>query len=385
MFQCRVPRNQYQSKGSSKQNCASHPVVRFETVTDAIVEATTQSSMLRSMAGKLASGLSAKSSSRASAAAELPLTTMSNCRSDMALEQMLVALALACFGLLACTAAQKGSVQTRFDSTHKSPRCCSGMDCLSSTDGAANHKYAFVASMRSAEYLVLLRELQCSLQLTNPSIPLVVIAVSGDLDDAVVSEVREIAEYVEVNDIVVPGTEPMRSRYSKNWVKLQAWDLTQYSAIIMLDLDMIVLTDVQHVFALPTDFAWTYLNAPDSWDWNKGGFIMLRPCHGVFQHMMDLLQNVSDRPFTNDDYAEQSFLAWYFAFVGFRLPMTYNANAYFLENGLTAGGEKPIALHFAFGDHKPFNVIENDTEWEYMCHRYNRHHGTHSRHFHIAQ
>ena len=74
--------------------------------------------------------------------------------------------------LLAETAAGRG----RLSSENYSPRCCVAADCLP-TPGARN--YAVVTSLRSPDYMVSLRDLQCSLRRTNPDLPLLVLAVAN--------------------------------------------------------------------------------------------------------------------------------------------------------------------------------------------------------------
>ena len=44
-------------------------------------------------------------------------------------------------------------------------------------------------------------------------------------------------------------------RYSWNWLKIRAFGLTQYDAILLMDSDAIVVGNVRQVFDLPTDFA----------------------------------------------------------------------------------------------------------------------------------
>ena len=44
-------------------------------------------------------------------------------------------------------------------------------------------------------------------------------------------------------------------RYALNWVKLRAWGLTDWDALLMLDADTSAVGDVRGLFALPTDFA----------------------------------------------------------------------------------------------------------------------------------
>ena len=44
-------------------------------------------------------------------------------------------------------------------------------------------------------------------------------------------------------------------RYALNWLKLRAWGLTDWDALLMLDADTTVVSDVRGLFQLPADFA----------------------------------------------------------------------------------------------------------------------------------
>ena len=66
--------------------------------------------------------------------------------------------------------------------------------------------------------------------------------------------------------------------------------------------------------------------------------------------------------------AEQSFLAWYLRYAGWRLPSMYNTNFmiwWYPHRQADRRGEKPLVLHFS--DRKLFNVTAEDPEWPYLC------------------
>ena len=269
-------------------------------------------------------------------------------------------------------------VEGRTAHEYPSPGCCVAADCIKRDQSSERH--AVVSSLRSPDYLTLLRDLQCSLQYTNPSLSFVVLAVANELSVSEVAEVKGFAEYREVLNIECENH--YTERFSKNWFKLNAWNMTEYNSIILLDADTNVMQDVNHIFSLPTDFAWSYLNAPH-YNFNRGGFVMLRPCRLVFEHMIDIL-SVDDSKRFADSFAEQSFFDWYFGFTGIRLPMIYNANFGHLDDqGLTAGGAAPVVVHF--GDVKPFDIVEGDKGWQYVCHRYRQKYKRPSRHFRPVQ
>lgn len=217
----------------------------------------------------------------------------------------------------------------------------------------------------------MLQDLQCSLNSTNPSAKFIVLAVAGELSPKEVLTIQAFADYREVPNIEYENHRV--PRFSKNWFKLNAWNMTEFASIILLDADTIVLQDLTHLFSLPTDFAWSYLNAPN-YNFNTGGFIMLRPCQSVFEQMLSVVRTDKSKRFTTK-LSEQSFLQWYFEFDGFRLPMIYNANFDMLtDDGLTASGAAPLMVHFAETDSKPYIVVEGDRQWQYMCHRYRDYH-----------
>lgn len=100
-------------------------------------------------------------------------------------------------------------------------------------------------------------------------------------------------------------------RYSLNWIKLRAWELTEWDAVLLVDSDVTLLGDLSHLFTLPTPFA----AVPDqdeispTWWFGglgrvQGGMLFLRPCKAVAEHMIALAR--SDRLLQFQyDYAEQ--------------------------------------------------------------------------------
>lgn len=266
-------------------------------------------------------------------------------------------------------------VDGRMAHDYPSPRCCVAADCIKRHQSYGRHAVVSTPLLRSSEYLTLLRDLQCSLQYTNPSLTFIVLAVANELSAIEVAEVEGFAEYWEVPNIEYENH--YSSHFSKNWFKLHAWNITEYSSIILLDADTVVMQDLNHMFFLPTDFAWSCLNAPH-YNYNRGGFVMLRPCRRVFEHMLGILDEDVSKRFA-DSFFEHSFFDWYFGFTGLRLPMIYNANFEHLDDqGLTAGGAAPVVVHFA--DVKPFNIVEGDRGWQFMCHRYRQQHKQCSQH-----
>ena len=77
-------------------------------------------------------------------------------------------------------------------------------------------------------------------------------------------------------------------RFGLNWAKLRAWQWEDWDALIMLDADMVVLGDLTHLFALPTDFAWAPLQGHSGWHWNR-----CRPLTPRLPFAQPMLSNVA--------------------------------------------------------------------------------------------
>ena len=72
---------------------------------------------------------------------------------------------------------------------------------------------AYVTTLRSPEYLVLVKELHCSIQEhSSPDMRLIVLSVAGDLDASVIADVQSFAEYREVEELT----------FSNDWFPRQA-------------------------------------------------------------------------------------------------------------------------------------------------------------------
>ena len=107
------------------------------------------------------------------------------------------------------------------------------------------------------------------------------------------------------------------------------------------------------------------LQGPDDWHWNSGGVVFLRPCQKLFDRMLEVIQN--QHLAYVQSHAEQSFLQYFFQDTAMHLPMAYNLNFMFLQNGTDPAGEQPYVVHFANRDYKPFNATPAVEEWPYLC------------------
>ena len=256
------------------------------------------------------------------------------------------------------------TVTGRIDSNYPSPRCCSGIECIETSSG----RHAVLTTLRSDNYLPLLQALRCSLKKSNPNLTVIVAIVEGDLSPSTVEAIEQLdVSVVYWKDIRYANTRS--PRFELNWVKIRAWEMVEYDALLMVDADAVVVGDVSHLFSLPTAFAAALdqdktLLRHSSLGTMQGGVVLLRPCAAVAHHMISLLDANSILQYPQG-HAEQSFFDWYFRYERWSLPIEYNALSHLLQNdSKTRAGTKPIIVHYTRD--KPFTIdVQSHKEHAY--------------------
>lgn len=211
--------------------------------------------------------------------------------------------------------------------------------------------------MRTEEYLPLVEQLHCSLKKSNPKLRLALMVVRT-ISPATLEKLRDRnIRIIFVDDLQFPNVYEHRFRY--NWLKIRAFELEEYNAILLVDSDTVILQDISELFSLPTCFAAVTDQAP--WISQEkhvrpelqGGVLFIRPCKATAQHMLTLLKERPKLQFRMGN-AEQEFLSWYFRHEAWILPTAYNT---MVEPSLIDGkafGVSPVKiLHFT--KHKPFH------------------------------
>ena len=207
----------------------------------------------------------------------------------------------------------------RVESEFPSPRCCVDAGCLDIDKG----RYAVLTTLRTDKYLTLLRNLACSMKRANPAVELLVATVRGDLLEKTENDVRSLgAKLIYWENFELDNYRS--KRFQLNWVKVRAWEMEQYDALLMIDSDTVVLENIQHLFKIPAHFASVLDEDKAGFVYNslgrlQGGVIFLRPCPAISSHMIDILGKNSNLHFA-DAHAEQSFFDWYFRYERWSLP-----------------------------------------------------------------
>lgn len=113
--------------------------------------------------------------------------------------------------------------------------------------------------------------------------------------------------------------------------KLHLWD-SSYDKVIYLDADCLVTKCIDHLFALPCDFAAgssfvmkysanNLVDAVYSQEKFQAGVLVIRPDKDVFVDLMKL----KDQVYCPEDPSDQGFLNYYYRTKWYRLDPSYNA------------------------------------------------------------
>ncbi len=84
-------------------------------------------------------------------------------------------------------------------------------------------------------------------------------------------------------------------------LKLRAYQLTQYDRVVLLDMDVLVVKSIDHLFEKDKEIVFTYDYAMDGGGAAppvQGGFLLIRPNEQAFQAMIDVVREGDFRPGT---------------------------------------------------------------------------------------
>ena len=152
--------------------------------------------------------------------------------------------------------------------------------------------------------------------------------------------------------------------YSRHFAKIQAWLLTEYSRVISIDSDAIVLHNIDHLFKCG-EFCAAYRHS----DLFNTGVVVLKPSLETFQDICKNIQRIGS--YTSGD---QGFLNYYYEDLKnapmfskdvnttseekfLRLPAEYNGDVsvfYVVNKWMYIDVEEPYILHYTLGPVKPW-------------------------------
>lgn len=129
-------------------------------------------------------------------------------------------------------------------------------------------KNTFLTTARASRYVQAVRGLACSLAKTNPGSHLIVMGAPSDSNRLSTSDMAYLkhnasvpgltVKYVIVPDIDFPNY--FTPRFHLNWIKLHAWNLTEWDAIIMVSDLLRSMYDMYVMYDMHTNFLHIYVN-----------------------------------------------------------------------------------------------------------------------------
>jgi hypothetical protein len=154
--------------------------------------------------------------------------------------------------------------------------------------------------------------------------------------------------------------------YSRHFTKVQAWLLTEYRRVVLIDSDAIVLRNIDELFSCG-EFCAAYRHS----DLFNTGVVVLKPSEETFRNICSKIQSI--RSFTNGD---QGFLNYFYEDLKKasmfsrsdslvvngnqqfqRLPSEYNGDVsvfYLTNKWMYLDTEEPYVLHYTLGPVKPW-------------------------------
>lgn len=153
--------------------------------------------------------------------------------------------------------------------------------------------------------------------------------VTPSVSTTVQSQMKQdkVCEPIMVQSIASPYTEAVQSRWADTFTKLRVYELIQFSTVIFLDADMIVLHNIDHLFdvlsssANPNDFQ--LAAAMDCCDHFNSGLMVLKPSASVFTR---LIKGLKSGELKSYDKADQGLLNSYYGKEFVRLDFRYNVD-----------------------------------------------------------
>jgi len=227
-------------------------------------------------------------------------------------------------------------------------------------DSDAEQKRAFVTILSTDFYLQGVLGLVCSMQSVKSNYSLLVLCTS-EVSNATIETLLEhkINAIRWECEVYFPNKV---ERFAKSWKKLCMWKMVQYSTIVYVDADTLLMDNVDHLFSLPGFFAQALdMGMSDSthssMGYGQGGVLVIKPCIDLFAHMMSILTSEAGKYTFASGFAEQDFFDYYFHFSRIALPPTYNFPVnYYPDSPLLTNGQVKI-VHFS-SSHKPWSEMK---------------------------
>lgn len=237
------------------------------------------------------------------------------------------------------------------------------------------NRYAYVTAVNSESYLPGVYALDKNLKDLNSSHALHVMVPETE------GNIRSQLERRGINTLTLPNIEleclsKLGSHYwAKTFFKLQVFCLYQFDRVVLLDCDILVLKNLDSLFALPQISASSVGPAiglrGEAWQGLTSGVMTLEPSNNSYSRVMSAIEEVVESKISKGHKAgDQDVINLVFGQIWARdsrrkLPETYNLIWSFLEEyciyHLPNGLLDVAVVHFS-GSTKPWHYTDAEAE-----------------------
>lgn len=190
-------------------------------------------------------------------------------------------------------------------------------------------KHAYVTLMCNGDaYLPGVEALGESLAATGTLVPRVVM-VTADVSEATRTHLAASGWLVrEIDALRSAAAKPLFPRFDQVFAKLRAWQLTEFSKVVFLDADTLVLQNIDELFTRPYFAAAPDFLMPDRFN---SGVMVLDPSPRTFGQMSERLDGLDSYDGGDQGFLNSFFADWYAMPVAHRLPAGYNLMHFILQ------------------------------------------------------
>jgi len=213
-------------------------------------------------------------------------------------------------------------------------------------------KTAIAIMIPSEEDILASRVLSQSLDEVCSKADKVALIIKGKVSKRGICVLKQLGWKVKEVDAIRPKS--FDGVYMEQYTKLKLWDMTEYSRVVYISLDMIVKRNFDHLFEIPTEYG-----AISDW-FNTGtekslsaSFMIVQPSQIRYQHMLELYESGAV------DYDrktfEEGFLNSYYTCSVWKIPQDISGNVSLLEVNGTIWQQlqsRFVVYHFTVS--KPF-------------------------------
>lgn len=231
---------------------------------------------------------------------------------------------------------------------------------------SANGRLAYVTLTTNDNYFQGIKVLSKSLKNVGSKAPLYcMVTPTVSQETKLKMKNEKICEPIVVQSIASPYSDTVQSRWADTFTKLRVFELVQFSTVIFLDADMIVLHNIDHLFDVLVSNrdesgqeVKTLAAAMDCCDHFNSGVMVLKPSSKTFAQM---IKGMRSGELQSYDKADQGLLNSYYGKNFVRLDFRYNVDqmhvihyphAYDLNNDVSV-------LHYVHV--KPWNDHQYDS------------------------